>query len=160
MKKNVIIGICVFVAIFLTSAVSYGVNIMSERMQPKSPSDYHIGVTYDEAMNGEKPVIALFYVNWCGFCRRFMPKFNTLAKIYGKQYNFLMINAEDETKKDLVEDVRLTGYPTVYVIDPKYNNRFLLNNAIYMDMSKFRVEIERYSKIRGILDKSTECASK
>ena len=80
MKKNVIIGIGVFVVILLTSAVSYGVNLMAERMQPKSPSDYHIGVTFDEAMNGEKPVIVLFYVNWCGFCQRFMPKFNTLSK--------------------------------------------------------------------------------
>ena len=68
-----------------------------------------------------------------------------------------MINVEDTSKAELVKDVAITGYPTVYVIDPKYDNRFLLNNAIYMDLSKFRKELDRYLKVRTKLDKSAIC---
>lgn len=159
MRKKLAITLGVIFTVLLTSAVAYGVNMMSKNSKPMTPSEYKIGVTYDDAMNGDKPVVALFYVDWCGFCQRFMPKYRTLSKIYEDKFNFLMINAEDEARKSLVEDVRLTGYPTVYVIDPKYNNRFLLNNAIYMDMTKFRVELERYLKIREKLDAGEQCAS-
>ena len=156
MKKKIIIGILAIIVIALTSAVTYAVNsgIMSKKT---TPSDYKVGVSYDTAMNGDKPVVALFYVDWCGYCLRFMPRFKTLESLYKNKYNFLMINVEDPSKAELVNDVAITGYPTVYVIDPKYDNRFLLNNAIYMDLSKFRKELDRYLKVRIKLDKSAIC---
>lgn len=156
MKKKIIIGILAIIVIALTSAVTYAVNsgIMSKKT---SPSDYKVGVSYDVAMKGDKPVVALFYVDWCGYCLRFMPRFKTLESLYKNKYNFLMINVEDTSKAELVKDVAITGYPTVYVIDPKYDNRFLLNNAIYMDLSKFRKELDRYLKVRTKLDKSAIC---
>ncbi len=156
MKKKIIIGILAIIVIALTSAVTYAVNsgIMSQKT---SPSDYKVGVSYDVAMKGDKPVVALFYVDWCGYCLRFMPRFKTLESLYKNKYNFLMINVEDTSKAELVKDVAITGYPTVYVIDPKYDNRFLLNNAIYMDLSKFRKELDRYLKVRTKLDKSAIC---
>ena len=101
-------------------------------------------------------MVALFYVDWCGYCLRFMPKFKVLSMMYVTKYNFVMLNVEDPVNKDLVEDVALTGFPTVYVIDPKYDNRFLLNNAIYQNLPKFRTELDRYLRIRGLLDKASK----
>ena len=158
MKNKLFIGLGITVAVLLTSAVTYGMTMFSQNSMPKTPSEYRIGVTYDKAMTDDKPVIALFYVDWCKYCQRFMPKYRTLSKLYGDRYNFLMINAEDEARKDLIEDVRITGFPTIYIIDPKYDNRFLLNNAIYMDMAKLRIEMERYLKVRKIMDKGTACS--
>ena len=68
-----------------------------------------------------------------------------------------MINAEDPEHQDLVQDVALSGFPTMYIIDPKYDNRFLLNNSIYMDLKKLRVELDRYLKIRAQLDEAKAC---
>ena len=157
MKKKLFITLGIIFTILITSAVTYAVN--STILNKKNvPSDYKIGVTYDVAMKGDKPVVALFYVDWCGYCMRFMPRLKTIEDLYKNKYNFLMLNVEDPANENLVRDVSLSGYPTVYVIDPKYDNRFLLNNAIYMDLTKFRAELDRYLKIRKLLDNSSNCS--
>ena len=113
---------------------------------------YKIGLKYSEALQSDKPMLALMYVDWCGYCLRFMPKYKTVSKIYKDKFNIVMLNAEDPANEELVKDVALSGFPTLYIIDPKYDNRVLLNNAIYMDLKKLRVELDRYLRIRGLLD--------
>lgn len=156
MNKKIIIGLFTLLVIALTSAVGYAVSsgMMSEK---KTPSDYKVGVSYETAMKGDKPVVALFYADWCGYCLKFMPRFKTLESLYKNKYNFVMINVEDPKYAGIIRDVVLTGYPTVYVLDPKYDNRFLLNNAIYLDLLKFRAELDRYLKIRSKLDNAGLC---
>lgn len=155
MKKNIIITLAVIVLVFVTAAVSFAVG--SHAMAPKNkPSDYKVGIKYEKALESDKPMLALMYVDWCGYCLKFMPKFQTLSKIYGFQYNFVMLNAEAPENQALVQDVALSGFPTMYIIDPKYDNRVLLNNAIYQDMTKLRVELDRYLRIRKLLDKASK----
>ena len=156
MKKKLIITLGIIIAILLTSAVTYALNNGLGSKKTK-PSDYKIGISYDEAMKADKPVVALFYVDWCGYCMRFMPRLNEIENMYKSKYNFVMLNVEDFVNQPLVADVALSGYPTVYIIDPKYDNRFLLNNAIYMDMPKLKTELDRYLKIRKILDTNITC---
>lgn len=151
MKKKLIITLGIIFAIVLTSAVTFALTNPSMGQKHK-PSDYKIGVTYEEALNSDKPMMALFYVDWCGYCLRFMPKYKTISNIYKNKFNVVMLNAEDPANKALVEDVALGGFPTLYIIDPKYDNRVLLNNGIYQDMKKLRVELDRYLRIRGLLD--------
>ena len=140
MKKKIVIGIIALFIVVISSAISYALNsnVLNEKHKP---SDYKIGVTYAVAMSGQKPVITLFYVDWCGYCMRFMPKFK-----------------KDPVNARLVGDVKLTGYPTVYIIDPKYNNRVYINNALYGDLGSFRKEIDRYLSIRKKLDSAERCA--
>ena len=149
MKKKIIILAAIIFTVILTSAIAFAIN-----MQPQynKPSDYHVGVKYEDALKSDKPMVALFYVDWCGYCMKFMPKFKIVSDIYKNKFNFVMLNAEDTANKKLVEDVALTGFPTVYILDPKYDNRVLLNGAIYQDLKKLRIELDRYIRIRGILD--------
>lgn len=160
MKKKFIIGLSVCVVILLTAVVTYAVNPgVKEFLNKKpTPSDYKIGVSYDVAVKSDKPMLALFYVDWCGYCLRFMPKFNTINTLYKNKYNVVMLNAEAPENQALVKDVALTGFPTMYVIDPKYDNRFLLNNAVYMDLGKLRKELDRYLNVRKKLDAASSCA--
>ncbi len=151
MSKKILITIGIILAVVLTSAVTYALTNPSMEQKHK-PSDYKIGIKYDEAVQSDKPMMALFYVDWCGYCLKFMPKYKTISKIYKDKYNVVMLNAEDPANKELVEDVVLSGFPTLYIIDPKYDNRILLNNGIYQDMKKLRVELDRYLRIRGLLD--------
>ncbi len=157
MKKKVLITLVLLFFIALSSAVTYAITTGAFGQQHKKPSDYKVGVSYEQAMSGEKPVLAVFYVDWCGYCMRFMPKFKALESVYKKDYNLLMINAEDPEREDLVKDVRLSGYPTLYIFDPKYDNRVHLSSSIYGDLKAFRKEVDRYTKIRKLLDKSTSC---
>ncbi len=151
MKKKVLATLITAGIIILTSAITFALtNPASE--QKNKPSDYKIGISYSEAMSSDKPVLALFYVDWCGYCLRFMPKYKIVYNIYKDKFNFVMLNAEDTSNKKLAEDVALSGFPTLYIIDPKFDNRVLLNNSIYMDLKKLRVELDRYLRIRGLLD--------
>lgn len=154
MKKKLFVTLGILLVIIFTSAISYAVTTGAFSEKHK-PSDYQIGVSYDEALQSDKPMMALFYVDWCGYCLKFMPKYNTVSKIYKDKYNVVMLNAEDPQYKALVEDVVLSGFPTLYIIDPKYDNRIHITNGIYMDMKKLRVELDRYLRIRDILDKNS-----
>lgn len=136
----------------LAATYSYAVGIMDKK---EVPSDYQIGISYEDAIKSDRPMIALFYVDWCGYCMRFMPKYKTIEKIYKNKYNLVMINAENPKMKSVVEDAALTGYPTMYIFDPKYDNKVHLTNGIYSDLKKLRVELDRYLRIRGLLDKSS-----
>lgn len=153
MKKKVIITLAILFVVILTSAAGFAVATGALDKKEK-PSDYKIGIQYSEALESDKPALALFYVDWCGYCLRFMPKYKVLSMLYGTKYNFVMLNAEDPINRALVEDVALTGFPTVYIIDPKYDNRILINNAIYQNLPKFKVELNRYLRIREMLEKA------
>ena len=86
---------------------------------------------------------------------KFMPKFKTLSGNYKNKFNFVMVNVEAPENNALVEDVGISGFPTVYILDPKYDNRVLMSNGLYQNLPKFRVELDRYLRIRGLLDKAT-----
>ena len=157
MKKKLLITLGIIIAMAVSSVVGFAVAAMNA---PKHPSDYKIGITYDKALESDKPMLALFYVDWCGYCMKFMPKFKALSSIYKNKYNFVMIDVENETNKALVEDVGISGFPTVYILDPKYDNRVLMANNYYQNLKKFRVELDRYLRIRKLLDKASSMEEK
>ena len=41
---------------------------------------YDKGRSLEKAMKKDKPVVAFFYVDWCGFCQRFAPTFDAVSK--------------------------------------------------------------------------------
>lgn len=139
----IIIAIIIFAVSATVWAFSPNKNI--------TPSEYNIGITYELAMHDKKPFIALFYTDWCTYCKRFMPTYKTMMDIYKNRYNFVMINAENPTYEAVVRDYAIGGFPTIYIIDPTIDNRILINNTIYDDLSKLRVEFDRYLRIRAMI---------
>ena len=153
MKKKILITLGILVTLIVASVAGVAVTNMNAT---KHPSEYKIGISYDEAVKSDKHMLAVFYVDWCGYCLRFMPKFRILNTLYKNKYNFVMINVEgDQNTRALAEDVGIAGFPTVYILDPKYDNRVLLSNSYYHNLKKFRVELDRYLRIRALLDKAT-----
>lgn len=151
MFKKVVITLVVVLALFTSFAVA---TAAAMRLQYSKPSDYKIGMRYEDAVKSNKPMLALFYVDWCSYCMKFMPKYQIIKNIYSNDYNIVMINAENAAYVSLVKDIVPGGFPTLYIIDPKYNNRVLINNAIYSDLRKLRIELDRYLRIRAMLDSS------
>ena len=158
MKKKFIIGLAILVAIISTSAVGFAVASGAMKKEEK-PSDYKIGITYEKALESDKPMVGLLYVDWCGYCLRFMPKFKTVSKLYKDDYNFVMLNGEAQENQALVDEVAITGLPTLYIFDPKYDNRVHITNGIYMDLKKLRVELDRFLKVRAKLDAADSCTT-
>lgn len=151
--KKVIISSVIVAAIAIVSAVSYAyANNMF--VQKQKPSDYHVGIKYEQALESDKPMLALFYADWCGYCLKFMPKFETVSRLYKNDFNAVMLDVDRPENRELIEDVAIGGFPTLFIFDPKYDNRVMLSNGIYQDMKKLRVELDRFLRIRKMLDKA------
>lgn len=150
MKKGLRVTLIIMaVLIFAISAVTWA---FSPKKNLK-PSEYNIGTTYEFAIHDNKPFIALFYTDWCTYCMRFMPKYKMIADIYKNKYNFVMINVENPDFDSVVKDYAIGSFPTIYIIDPTIDNRILINNTLYDDLSKLRVEFDRYLRIRAMINK-------
>ena len=150
MKKLIINISVVILTIIVTSAVAFALQTVAPRYQ--KPSDYKLGVPYEKALKSDKPMLALFYADWCGYCMRFMPKYKDIDHKYSGKFNIVMLNVEAPENKALVDEVAITGFPTLYILDPKYDNVVLLNNAIYHNDKKMNAELDRYLRIRSMLD--------
>lgn len=145
--KKVLITSLVVLTIVVSSAIVWAITPRKDL----KPSDYGIGITYENAMKEKKPFVALFYADWCTYCKRFMHRYKSLSEIYKDKYNFVMINVEDTSYDNIVKDYAISGFPTMYIIDPSIDNRILINNGIYDDLGKMRVEFDRYLRIRAMI---------
>ena len=75
--------------------------------------------TYDLLVNrrrqivitGDKPTIMLFYVDWCGYCKKFMPDWNKLSGSMANEANFLKLDGDKET--DMAKKYNVERYPTI-----------------------------------------------
>lgn len=159
MKKKILITLGTVLAIIFATI---GFTFASGALNPATmtPSEYKIGITYPEAMRSDKPAVVLFYTDWCGYCKKFMPKFKIISKLYKDDYNFVMLNGEAQENLALAEDCAVTSLPTLYIFDPKYENRVHITNGIYTDLKKLRTELNRYLDIRNKLDASESCVTK
>lgn len=124
-----------------------------EAPQGKKPSEYSVGEDYNKAVKSGKPVLTLFYADWCRYCIRFMPVFEKAAKKYGDDIVFAKVNVEDPKYEKLVRENRIAGFPTVIIIDKKYNNKSIIPNSNLGTVEDLGREIEQFIKIRRLLDK-------
>lgn len=102
----------------------------------KKPSEYKFGIPYEKAVKAKKPMIVLFYADWCGFCVRFMPIFEELYKNHKDQFNFVKVNVEDKKYEDAVRKYEIAAFPTVFMVNTKTDKREQLKNENFGDMSK------------------------
>ena len=103
-------------------------------------------------MKSKKPVLVLFYADWCGYCVRFMPIYQEISEKYAETFDFSKVNVEDKKYEKVVREIGITGFPTVFILDPKYDNKVLLSNAILGNKESLSKEMDRYVRIRKILD--------
>lgn len=139
MKKLIISLFVIFMATSLVFAVT--------PKKKEKPSDYNLGIKYEQALKNDKPSILLFYTDWCTFCRRFMPMYESLGETYKGKYNLVMVNVEKN--QDLAAEYSVGGFPTVYIIDPKIDNRVHLDNGLYGSKYLLQKELDRYLNVRA-----------
>jgi thiol-disulfide isomerase/thioredoxin len=97
-KKFAIIFSIVIVLCAITATTCFA-------LMPKAnlkPSDYDQGLTYEQAAKEGKPILALFYVDWCAYCKRFVPKYDKVRTLNKFNFNFVMINVEDPENQLMV----------------------------------------------------------
>jgi len=112
----------------------------------KKPSDYKFGTKYEKAVKSKKPMIVLFYADWCGFCIRFMPIYEKLYKAHKNQFNFVKINVEDEKYRDEVEKYEISAFPTVFMVNTQEDTHEQLMNEDFGDMKKLNSILNKFYK--------------
>ena len=80
---------------------------------------YDKGQTLSIALEPKKDTVALFYADWCGYCKRFAPQFHkvTSSKEFKKDFAVAYINCEAPENTDVVKEYGIKGFPTVYLIE-------------------------------------------
>ena len=71
------------------------------------PSDYDLGVTYEEAAKIDKPIIGVFYVDWCTYCQRFMPRLDKVRNINKDKFSVVLINVDDPNNEKISKEYRI-----------------------------------------------------
>jgi thiol-disulfide isomerase/thioredoxin len=72
----------------------------------------------------DEVIVALFYTNWCGYCKRFKPKFNELLSQLETINNnrpegrVSLRMVDCETQKDICGRNQINAYPTLKVFRP------------------------------------------
>ena len=112
----------------------------------KKPSEYKFGMPYEKAVKAKKPMIVLFYADWCGFCVRFMPIFEELYKNHKDHFNFVKVNVEDKKYEDAVKKYEIAAFPTVFMVNTKTDKREQLKNENFGDMSKLNELLNDFHK--------------
>lgn len=92
---------------------------------------YDKGQSFSKALKADKPIITWFYVDWCGYCKRFAPTFDRLVKNkeIRDKYAIAFVNCEDEKNADIIKEYEIQGFPTVFVVNPKTGKKEMLDNS-------------------------------
>ena len=150
--------------IFLTIAAIFVFSLVAvtacKAMMPRTdlkPSDYDLGMTYENAKKDDNPIIAVFYVDWCTYCQRFMPRLDKVRNINKDKFNVVLINVEEPQNVKIAKEYRIASYPTAYIIDPAYDNRVHIDNTYMETVSDLNKEVSRYYNFRKLVKKGESC---
>ena len=91
---------------------------------------YDRGRTFEKALKKNKPVIVWFYVDWCGYCQKFAPVFDEVIKNKDikKKFAVAFVNCDNHDNQKLIQEYKVQGFPTVFVVNPKTGEKIQLDN--------------------------------
>ena len=58
-----------------------------------------------------------------------------------------MVKADEPTNKKIVEDFDISGYPSLFLVNPKNDNRVFVNQYLYSDRTKMEKEFGRFLRV-------------
>lgn len=125
MKKNILLIMCFILMCMIFTGCDKNqekeqlLNNSSCNKNTKAFLNYDFGNSYKNAIKDDKPMLLVFYVNWCAYCRRLMPKLAGLNNEYKDKYNIVLIDCEDKKNVSLVKKYNIQYYPMIYLIKNK-----------------------------------------
>ena len=149
------------ITILILAAIGFSVKSCMEIL-PKNnmkPSDYDIGLTYEKAFAQNKPVVAVFYADWCTYCVKFMPKLDKVRNIHREDINVVLIDVENSKNQAIVNEYKISAFPTVYIIDPKYDYRAHIDSPYLSSVELLSKEVSKYVKLRNLIKKGDSCTN-
>ena len=157
MKKNKIKTTLIAIAVILLSALTITGCFAVIPKAEVIPSEYDEGITFEQASKEDKPILTVFYVDWCTYCKRLMPKLDKVRNIQRNNMNVVLINMDNPDNEKFAKKYRVSGYPTIYIIDPKYNYRAHIPGVFADSVMDLNSEVTKYLNLRKLLKKNESC---
>jgi thiol-disulfide isomerase/thioredoxin len=78
-----------------------------------------------EKFNNDEKILILYYADWCGYCKKFIPLWNEIKNNENlKNINFIDVNMSDNNKiiinknlettlENKIKEVEINGFPTI-----------------------------------------------
>lgn len=151
MKKKILIILTSLIIIVCGSYFAFAK--LSSSNKPVKPSEYGIGMSLEEALKDtSKPIVAMFYADWCTYCMRFMPTMEKLSKEYKDKYNFVMIDGDSKGNELMMRAFRVGGFPTLYIIDTAIDYQAHIPATSYVEKAYMNDELDRYLRVRKLMN--------
>ena len=101
-------------------------------IQKTISKSYAKKLTYAKAQESDKPMIVLFYADWCKFCKMLAPNFHKTIKKKAFKENFVAayVNCDAPENQDLVKEYEIHAFPTIYFV-PKHGTKQQLDVSIF-----------------------------
>ena len=135
----VIISLLLSISALTLSILSFkGAAPSADKNQPVVISkQYDKGRSLDKAIATKKPMIVFFYTDWCGFCQRFIKTFDKVTKDKKIKENFAIayVNCENQDNHKYMEEYKVQGFPTVFVVTEEGKKVQLDNNTFFNEDS-------------------------
>ncbi len=105
-------------------------------------------ISLEKAISKRKPVAVLFFADWCGFCKRFAPTYAELSKDKDlkKKYTFVYINSENPENRKYMQQYNVTGFPTLYLINPNTLDKAHVSNGLMFGADPVGTMKEQFEK--------------
>ncbi|MBE7707012.1 MAG: hypothetical protein E7Z91_07220 [Cyanobacteria bacterium SIG30] len=121
------------------------ININPYASQQQAQDDFVISEKYDKgqsftkAKEENKPILTFFYVDWCGYCKRFAPTFDKLSKDKDIKNKFAIayVHCESAENSDLVSEYKIEGFPTVFIVKGEEKIQ-VPNNILFDDIKELK----------------------
>lgn len=96
---------------------------------------YDKGQSLEKALATDKAVIAWFYADWCGYCKKFAPTFEKLVKNkeIKKNFSIAFINCDAPENIKFVKEFNIQGFPTLYLISADRKIREMVAQELLFD---------------------------
>tara|TARA_B110000908_G_scaffold167220_1_gene219777 strand:- start:5744 stop:6190 length:447 start_codon:yes stop_codon:yes gene_type:complete len=81
---------------------------------------------YSDIAENNKVYFIKIYTDWCGYCTRLKPAWDTLAKELASDPDIVIAELDADNEKDLAKELGAQGFPTLVLVDKnglkeKYN---------------------------------------
>lgn len=103
-------------------------------------------LTCEQALKKDKPVVVMYSADYCHYCKKFKPIFYHLADNLSDKYNFVYYDVTKKNKPSQCDSIDLDGIPTLYIINPKNNKKYLISEKYYSNPELLKLRLIEYYK--------------
>lgn len=140
----------IFFVLILLLAISSGqsaVPAFAGEAWLEGASGYASGV--EQAKVSGKPMIVMFYTDWCGYCRKLQKNVLDKPEVQSVLSNFVKIRVNPDKggrESQLAEEYGIQGYPTVFLEKSKSQNPPMELGGATRNSSAFIAAINEFLK--------------